>query len=232
MKKTLGDIFKTRIGDILRGFTDRHCHILPGVDDGPRADADALAMLREYENAGVRSLLLTPHVMEDMPNDTKELRNAFESLKRSYSGNMILELASENMLDFLFERRLQEKDFLTWQGNKLIVETSFYNPPKDLHGTLERIRKAGFTPVLAHPERYIYMDDDEYTILHQGGVKFQLNVTSFTGYYGDEVRQRAEKLATLGYCDCAGTDCHKPGEITALKEKYIKSKYADALTGR
>lgn len=232
MKSPLSNIFKTSVSEILPGFTDWHCHLLPGVDDGPRTMEETREMLREYENAGVRTLWFTPHIMEDMPGDTKELSTAFESLRRSYSGLLMINLASENMLDFLFERRLEEKDFLPLPGRRLMVETSFYNPPEDFDGILRRIKSAGFFPVLAHPERYIYMDEARYRNLHESGVKFQLNIPSFTGFYGEEVKERAEMLADLGFCDYAGSDCHRPGELSRLKEEYLSRKYADALSGR
>ena len=57
-----------------RGFTDWHCHILPGVDDGVQTMEEALRILAEYERLGVKAVWLTPHIMEDIPNTTGHLR--------------------------------------------------------------------------------------------------------------------------------------------------------------
>ena len=97
---------------IFSGFTDWHSHILPGVDDGVRTMGESLEILRLYEKLGVRSVWLTPHIMEDIPNTTAHLRKRFAELQASYSGSVELHLAAENMLDGLFEERLEKNDLL------------------------------------------------------------------------------------------------------------------------
>ncbi|MCH5320101.1 MAG: hypothetical protein J1E38_10505, partial [Paramuribaculum sp.] len=97
---------------VFEGFTDWHSHILPGVDDGIPTMEDALAVLEEYERMGFKKVWLTPHVMEDYPNTPEDLRKRFEELKANWKGNVELALASENMLDNLFEERLESNDFL------------------------------------------------------------------------------------------------------------------------
>ena len=66
-----------------RGFTDWHCHILPGVDDGVLTMDESLQILAEYERLGVKEVWLTPHIMEDIPNTTEKL--CFISLPRTCS---------------------------------------------------------------------------------------------------------------------------------------------------
>ena len=193
-----------------RGFTDWHSHILPGVDDGVRTMQEALAILSRYEELGVKSVWLTPHIMEDIPNETVFLRERFAELRQSYSGTVELHLAAENMLDALFEERLAKNDLLPLgeKGDHLLVETSYFNPPMDLFGMLEKIRARGYYPVLAHPERYIYMTDREYCNLKACGVKFQLNVSALAGMYGSTVRSKAETLLINTMYDLEGSDAH------------------------
>ena len=109
-----------------RDFTDWHCHILPGVDDGVQSMDEALQILVEYERLGIKKVWLTPHIMEDMPNTTRHLRERFNELKAVYQGNVVLNLASENMLDNLFEERLNKNDLLPIgkEGKHLLVKTS------------------------------------------------------------------------------------------------------------
>ena len=59
---------------LLRGFAECHCHLLPGVDDGVRTLDEALSILSAFEEAGIESAWITPHIMEDMPNETDALR--------------------------------------------------------------------------------------------------------------------------------------------------------------
>lgn len=150
--------------DIFRGFTDWHCHLLPGVDDGVQTMEESLRVLSLYEQLGIGEVWLTPHIMEDMPNTTQGLKERFAELYATYQGNITLHLAAENMLDNLFEERLKKNDLLPLgkDGKHLLVETSYFNPPMGLNNILLRIKSKGYVPVLAHPERYVYMDEDDY----------------------------------------------------------------------
>ena len=193
---------------IFDGFTDWHTHILPGVDDGVQTPDEAVAILRLYESLGVRDVWLTPHIMEDIPNTTDSLRARFAELQTLYTGAITLHLGSENMLDTLFEQRLAADDLLPVGDGRLLVETSYFNPPIGFHDILQQIRTKGYTPVLAHPERYLYMERDDYGRLKDEGVAFQLNVPSLAGVYGKHIREKAEWLKRKGFYDCMGTDVH------------------------
>ena len=194
-----------------RDFTDWHCHILPGVDDGVQSMDEALQILAEYERLGVKEVWLTPHIMEDIPNTTEKLKMRFAELKTTYQGSVMLHLASENMLDHLFEERLEKNDLLPIgkDGRHLLVETSYFNPPMGLNNILLRIKAKGYYPVLAHPERYLYLNEDDYQRLKSMNVQFQLNQFSLFGLYGKEVQKRAKMLRRKGMFDYTGTDFHK-----------------------
>lgn len=201
-----------------QGFTDWHSHILPGVDDGVPTLQESLSILSRYEQLGIREVWLTPHIMEDVPNTPEQLRERFSQLQAAYSGSVQLHLAAENMLDALFEERLARHDLLPigTEGNCLLVETSYYNPPARLPQILQRILQQGYYVLLAHPERYLYMTDKDYRQYRQMGVRFQLNLLSLAGHYGHQVRQRAEKLLRNQYYDCAGSDLHREQVLSAL----------------
>lgn len=195
---------------ILNGYTDCHSHILPGVDDGIRTLKESLEALRCMEEWGVKALWLTPHIMEDIPNTTEHLRERYKELKAAYAGKIELHLAAEYMMDNLFEERLQQKDLLPVgeNGNHLLVETSYLNPPVGLYGILEQIKQQGYHPLLAHPERYAYMDEKDYRKLKERHIKFQLNLLSLAGMYGKTVRKKAAFLLKKGMYDASGTDIH------------------------
>lgn len=208
--------------------TDWHSHLLPGVDDGFQETEKSLSMLRNYEAAGVRDLWLTPHIMEDVPNETSHLREVFEQFKADYDkdwqqrgaadaasapAKVRLHLAAENMLDALFEKRLKANDLLPLgeKGDHLLVETSIFSAPMNFQGLLERIKNKGYTPVLAHPERYLYMEKSDYEKLKAQGIKFQRNLFSLKGQYGDTVKKRCKKLMKWGMYDYVGSDLHREG---------------------
>lgn len=199
----------TRSG-ILRGMTDCHSHLLPGVDDGVKTREESLAILEEMERLGICKVWLTPHVMEDIPNETVELKENFQDLKLHYGGQIELDLAAEYMLDNLFKERLEQDDLLPLQEGKryLLVETSYFNPPMDLLSTLKQIQSKGYYPLLAHPERYEYMEVRDYKALKQENISFQLNIPALAGVYGKRVQEKAESLLKAGMYELKGNDTH------------------------
>lgn len=197
---------------IFREFTDWHSHVLPGVDDGARTMDEALEILALYGGLGVETVWLTPHVMEDVPTTTGDLKERFEELKVAYKGTISLHLAAEYMLDNLFEERLKENDLLPLgeDADSLLVETSRFRPPMNLAERLERIKSRGFHPVLAHPERYNWLETEDYRKLRAENIRLQLNLFSLCGIYGPAVRKKASGLLQAGMYDLAGTDTHRP----------------------
>ena len=219
-------------GGMLVGSTDWHSHLLPGVDDGFKNIEDSLKAIHEMEKQGVKHLWLTPHVMEDYPNETRDLRRRFEELKLAYEGKIRLHLASENMLDSLFEDRLEANDFLPLgdKGTHLLVETSYYNPPINMTSLLERIKHKGYYPVLAHPERYQYMDEKDYKRLRKMGVLFQANYFSLVGAYGATAQKKLEWLLKEDLVDMMGSDLHRyPTFMKLIDHSPRKQRHLDAM---
>jgi len=211
-----------------RGFTDWHSHVLPCVDDGAKSLEQSLEILEEYEKAGVSELWLTPHVMEDIPNTVDSLKATFRTLSLAYHGSVKLHLSSENMLDSLFDRRLENGDVIPFGPHRILVETSYFNPPMQMDEKLRKIKSAGFFPVLAHPERYVYMGIDEYRGYKRKGVLFQLNLPSICGFYGDEVKAKAEFLLKEGMYDYTGTDLHR----VQLFRDMLQHKLSKKIVGK
>ena len=216
---------------LINGMTDWHSHLLPGVDDGFKTMADSLEALDALEKLGVRNLWLTPHVMEDYPNETDFLRERFEELKKKYKGSINLYLAAENMLDSLFEERMEKKDFLPIGagGRYLLVETSYFNPPMNMEETLQHIKSAGYFPLLAHPERYRYMDEDDYKHLKEMGIFFQANYFSLVGAYGNTARKKLDWMLKNNMIDVLGSDLHKLRTLqNVLEAQPLKKKSLEA----
>ena len=208
-----------RDSGILKGACDSHSHILFGVDDGIQTLDESLAAIAAEESLGVTELWCTPHIMEDIPNTTDFLRQRFSELKAAYSGNVSLNLAAEYMLDTIFEERLSEKDILVMKDNVVLVETSTWTPPFDMLNQLRELQKNGYIPLLAHPERYRYMDKEDYEELVRMGVKLQLNLPSIAGYYGKTAHEKASWMLSKEMYSAVGTDCHR---VKALGEPYSR----------
>ena len=199
-----------KISSLLTGFTDHHSHILPGVDDGVKKMEVSLKVLERYEQLGIAEVWCTPHIMEDIPNTTEKLQARFAELCEAYQGPIKLHLAAEYMMDALFEERLEQGDLLKLgdEGNQLLVETSYFTPPMDMDKILLRIKQKGLYPVLAHPERYVYMNKERYTELKDKGIRFQLNLSSLAGAYGSEAKDKALWILKKEYYNLVGSDLH------------------------
>ena len=213
---------------LLKGAVDNHSHVLYGLDDGVKTQEDALAILHFLGSAGLTDLWLTPHVMEDVPNTTDRIRARFEELKAAYTGGIRLHLAAEYMIDTLFEERLADRDLLTHGDDTVLVETSAVAPPINFWDILEQMRATGYRAIIAHPERYRYMEKADYRRLHDMGCLLQLNLPSILGFYGEGARMRAQLLLDKGWYSMTGSDCHRFRVIQAqygkheLKKKTIR----------
>lgn len=215
---------------LFEDFCDSHCHLLPGVDDGIKEQEDALYILEQWDALGVKEVWMTPHIMEDIPNEPADLKKRFKEFQSAYTGQIKLHLAAENMMDGLLLQRLEERNVLTLdtKETQLLVETSYFNPPMGMEDIIDKIKEKGYTPVLAHPERYQYMDMRDYKKWKAAGMLFQLNVPSIVGAYGVFVQKKAETLLKEGMYDCCGSDTHdirfmKQFLDAKLPKKLIKS---------
>ncbi|MDR1338838.1 MAG: capsular biosynthesis protein [Prevotellaceae bacterium] len=219
---------------LLQGMSDIHSHLLYGVDDGMQTEEETFAALEYLEEQGVQRIYLTPHVMENFPeNSSKSLKRHFDNLINGYAGNIDLRLAAEYMLDSSFESHLEnyENKPLAIADDCLLVETSYLNPPLNFHQTIQKIKKKGYRIILAHPERYLYMDKNDYRKLKADGfLFFQLNLLSPTGYYGRQVQENAEYLLKNDFYTFTGTDIHSlESHRQAFNIKSLTAKLTDRI---
>lgn len=205
-------------------ITDLHTHFVPGVDDGARSVEQALEYLRALEADGVRRVAATPHLPAsriDGPFRPK-VRQAFRELReraREELDGLRLTLAYEVRLDDP-GADFSEPELVLGAGDALLVEFSGFRVPEDPRGWFRTIRKAGRTPVLAHPERYRGVGD-EYGRLaewRESGVRTCVNVGSLWGRHGAKAAAVARRMLADGKIDLLATDNHsRPGRADSLR---------------
>ncbi|MFI3315416.1 MAG: CpsB/CapC family capsule biosynthesis tyrosine phosphatase [Rikenellaceae bacterium] len=215
--------------DFFNDFTDFHSHILPSVDDGVKSLESAISILDYYESIGIKRVVFTPHIMENFSDNCSDyLKSEFKKFTHNFSGNIELSLAAEYMLDSGFYHHLESGKILTVWDNYILIETSYLLPPINLFDAIKDIKSKGYFIVLAHPERYGYMREDDLLLLKQEGVLFQLNLLSLTNYYGEMVQKRAIFLLENDMYNIIGSDIHNLEifkrwiEQVCLKPKHIK----------
>ncbi len=214
------------IGEILT--TDIHSHILPGIDDGAKSLNESIAMIEALVLLGYKKAVLTPHIMnEGYKNDTERILNLFYLLNKQIQAkniDIVLDVSAEYYLDDNFLFLLSSNDILPLCGNHILFETSYLSLPFNFKEIIYEMRVRGYRPLLAHPERYIYVRDN-YSIYEEWrdlGIEFQLELNSFNAKYGKEALKRAVWLSQKGWIDYLGTDAHSIEDILRIKDaKYL-----------
>ena len=196
--------------------TDVHCHILPGLDDGAQTLEDSVALARRLAGFGFRKAVCTTHRNARFPNMPIDVMEACRVLREELDRLGIdLELVPSmeyRLVPQTWPETLEKGWLLPWEGRHILVELPIHNPAKmgDLvpEDEIAALIRNGFQPVLAHPERYLYLDMDRYRSLKEAGALFQRNIGSLEGLYGVSVIHRAEMLDGEGFYDLVGTDLH------------------------
>ena len=203
--------------------TDLHSHLIPGIDDGSPDLDTTMILLTKFIDLGYKKVITTPHIMSDYYRNTPEIINHGLSIVREeISRNNLpieIEAAAEYNLESNFEELLKTKNILSFGSeNYVLFELSFFEEPPKLSETIWLMRDQGYSPVLAHVERYAYWhnDLDKYEEMVNRGVKLQLNIGSVTGAYGPEVRNVANQLIKDKVIDFVGSDCHHEQHLDML----------------
>ena len=218
--------------------TDVHSQLLPGIDDGAKDLATSLELIRGMKELGYRKLITTPHIIWDMYRNTPAIINdKLELVRKAVKEEGIdieIHAAAEYFLDEHVEELLKKKEpLLTVSGKKVLTEFSLAFPSMNTKDILFEMQMQGYQPIIAHPERYIYLQQNKefYEELKDIGCLFQLNILALSGHYGRSVKDLAEYLLQKGFYDLVGTDLHhfrhleelQYAEMTAALQKAIGS---------
>lgn len=210
--------------------TDIHSHLLPGIDDGVSSMEMSLDMIRTFHKLGYRKLITTPHVMWDMFKNTPEIiRAKLNEVRAAVKKEGIpieIGAAAEYFIDDHFEEMIRKKEpLLTLKDKLVLVEFSMISMPFELKEVFFSLQMSGYQPVVAHPERYVYLDRNRqfYHDLKAAGCLFQCNLLSLAGYYGRKVQELSKYLAKNGFYDFVGSDAHSPRHMEGLKSASLKT---------
>lgn len=199
---------------------DFHCHLLPGVDDGVRTLEEAKEAIAGLRALGYRGGVVTPHIYAGVyDNDSAGLRKAFEEFQSHIGSEYHLWLSAEyHATDRLFDLIAQDDLlYLSLGGGRLVlVEFPYLMPPPRGMDAIAALVRAGYQPVLAHMERYRYMQEDPklwLSRLSRYDTWVQCNIGSLAGMYGRAAVSFSRKLLDQGVPVIWGTDLHRPRQI-------------------
>ena len=200
---------------------DMHSHLLPGIDDGSPDLDTSIVLIKGLESVGLSNFITTPHIFLDYyPNNAETIGEALKKVKNVLPDSITLQAAAEYYMDEYLEKLVLEKQpLLALHQNYLLVEFSFVSLPLNWKEELFRLQINGYQPILAHPERYIYLADHKkiFDELIDMGILFQLNLLSITGYYNKTAKELAQYLLQKNHISFLGTDLHHIRHLEALR---------------
>ena len=226
------DIFKKKEHNTTLFYdTEVHCHILPGIDDGSPDVATSVNLVKQMQEMGIRRIITTSHVTESTFENTPEtIRNAYDTLRAALDKEgveMEIHTSAEYRMDEYFLNQIKTNNLLPFPEDFILIENSFLQPYWEIKELIFDLKMKGYTPILAHPERYTYYHKTPkiYKELHDYGCLFQVNLLSLSGYYYREVKDMAWKMLNDGMVGFIGSDIHNSRHIQHIKEYITTREY-------
>src|SRR5690606_11799585 len=149
---------------------------------------------QRLQNLGLARFYATPHVYPDVhPNTPETIQGALTELRSRLPDATIVDAAAEYMVDETFKANYESGPLLALPGKHVLIEMSYAAESRIIDRTIFDLQVHGYTPILAHPERYIYYhgSPDRYKRYKDLGCLLQVNLLSPAGYYGAPVKRAA-----------------------------------------
>jgi len=218
----------------MSGYIDLHCHCVPEIDDGARSLDESNEILVALASLGFTRVVATPHMRPGMFDNTREvLVGAFDSFKEKiaqYSEAPALELSCEHYFDDVVFRTLMEGRGVPYPGGRAVL-LEFYATdfPLTVDHRLADLRRRGYLPVIAHPERYepLWKSHDIIERLLDIGCVALLDAAALVGRYGRKPQKCARDLLERGLYRAACSDAHRLNDVHATGKSmaWIAEEY-------
>ena len=199
---------------------DIHSHILPNIDDGARSIEETFNLIKEAQKAGFVAIISTSHYMEnyyetDVPEREVWVKAICENLQTKnietnlYLGNEIY--FSDNIIELLEQRKASTINDTSY----VLFELPLNAEPMNLYDVVYEMLQYKLVPILAHPERYSYVQKDPDLVydLIEKGVLMQANYGSIIGQYGEKAQIIVRKFFENNMVHFLGSDVHRPNTI-------------------
>jgi protein-tyrosine phosphatase len=200
--------------NLLVAMIDTHCHLLPGLDDGPRTIAGSLELARDLRAAGVRSVLCTPHYSRTWPTPHDAALEAHRQLRRALDeAGFELETAVAAEVGTGFAVRASLEELAARRvGRYVVVEVYADTPAAFVRTVVDRFAEGDLRPVFAHPElaRSLERNPDVLDDARARGALVQVLAPGLVGFWGRDVAANAWDLLEADRVDLVASDAHGP----------------------
>lgn len=210
-------------------MNDFHTHILYGIDDGANTIEESINILSFLSNNGVKNVFLTPHYVQNsrFNANNRKKKSIFNKLQKEVIKNNIninMYLGNEVYINDNIVELIKKDEIMTLNDSKyILIELPVLNYDKNIKNTLHNLIVQGYIPIIAHPERYKYIDSklELYKELKELGCLFQGNIPSLYGSYGYKPKYILTKMLKNDLIDFLGTDSH---HVPKYKIKSLNKK--------
>jgi len=212
---------------------DLHCHILPGIDDGPRTLDESIEMCRLAAKDGIKTIVATPHRGSFVADTTgSQVLDGVKQLKEALAQNKIdIEILPGHEIH-ISKDLIDDIDTglaLTINNNKkyVLLELPFRSVPFYVFEVIAQLKKKGITPIIAHPERNDQIQTDKRLMkkLIKAGAMAQITGGCLTGEFGGAAQRTAEELLKKGLVHIIASDAHsdrRPPVLSTYIEEASK----------
>lgn len=207
---------------------DIHSHIIPKIDDGADSFEEAYTMFLEASNAGFTDIISTSHYIEDYYEADSIKRHswieAMNKVLKENNVNLKLHCGNEIYITQNLIKLIKEKKVSTLADSKYVLfELPMNNNVKYLNEMIFEIKSLGMIPVIAHPERYAFVQQNSNMLINliEQGALFQGNYASIIGRYGNHAKNTIKKLLKANMIHFLGTDCHKKNDIYSQMNEIV-----------
>ena len=218
---------------------DIHHYLLYGVDDGPPDLQTALAMAHDAAQHGVTHIVCTPHASDDFRFDGDIARERLDELRHKLAGVVELSLGCELHLtaEYVFDAVARPLRYSINQKGYLLVEFPNSNIPPQITDALYRLQSAGYTLIIAHPERYMALQQHPTLLAEfvQKGCLLQVTSSSLYGRFGKLAEAFSNYLLDRNWIHFLATDAHNPRWRPAHLDKgyeYVAKRMGEETARR
>lgn len=205
-------------------MTDIHSHILFDVDDGSKSIEESIELLKKMKDIGFDNVILTPHYIEGSEYSSKNLekKKKLNQIKEELLNQNIdinIYLGNEIFINNNIYELIKNGEIHTLNNTRyILVELPFHNQIVNLEDIIYELKIKGLIPIIAHPERYSYFQNNykEVDRLREEGFLFQGNYASILGYYGKESQKLLKYMLKKQYIDYLGTDVHRTAKTYVI----------------
>ena len=222
---------------------DIHTHILPKIDDGAQSLEETYHMIEEAQKAGFTDIIATSHYIENQYEvDTIKRRALIEAINRVIAQkelNIKLHMGNEIYITPNLAQLVKQKKVATLADSRYVLfELPMNSKINYLEKIIFEIQANGLVPIIAHPERYQYVQENPNFVVNlvTKGVLFQANFASIGGYYGKKAKKALIQLLKANSIHFFAVDAHNFEKYDIIQEnikeleKIISKEQLERLT--